>query len=216
MVEKEYVQQLLQTHQSFVIFGTEEEFFFPFTWDEKKKEYKEYKNLYKKCGWQKEGDIMEVFFEGRPFEVYLKEASILQNCSDEKMEEEIIKGFIRKDYQERSRYLLSGKKRDRFADMIQHNKEALNMKRAEKLESLYNLRPKLPEEWERKRMGKREGYLMTGFFDVNTYKGRMEILLDFMETFATFDMGILYCPQTKSGIMQFDRETSDGRWYWLE
>jgi hypothetical protein len=29
-------------------------------------------------------------------------------------------------------------------------------------------------------------------------------------------MGLFYCPEAKMGIMQFDRETPDGRWYWLK
>lgn len=99
---------------------------------------------------------------------------------DGKIENEIVANYIRKDYQERSRYLLTSKKRNKFAALIQDNKKALNIDRAEKLESCYNLRPQLPEEWRKKEIGKREGYLLTVFFHVNTYKGKMESLLEFL------------------------------------
>ncbi len=103
--------------------------------------------------------------------------------------------YIRKDYRERCRYLLSGKKRNGFANLIQQNKKALNMKRAEKMESCYHLRPQLPEEWEKKKMADKKGYLMTGFCGITTYAGEMSLLLEFMERYGTFDMGILYCPE---------------------
>jgi hypothetical protein len=65
-------------------------------------------------------------------------------------------------------------------------------------------------------MGKKRGYMMTGFCDLDTYVGTMDQLLEFMEEYATFEMAILYCPETKMGILQFDRETSGSRWYWLK
>ncbi|NBH98485.1 hypothetical protein D3Z44_10010 [Lachnospiraceae bacterium] len=177
MVEKEHVLKLLKQNQSFVVFG--KEFVFAFTWDEKRGMYEEYRE-YKKCGWEKGDDIMQVFFEGRAFESYLEEGEILVHEVDGKIENEIVANYIRKDYQERSRYLLTSKKRNKFAALIQDNKKALNMDRAEKLESCYNLRPQLPEEWRKKEIGKREGYLLTVFFHVNTYKGKMESLLEFL------------------------------------
>lgn len=57
---------------------------------------------------------------------------------------------------------------------------------------------------------------MTGFFSVDTYSGKMEQLLEFLKIHATFEIGILYCPEEKMGLMQFDNEVFDGRWYWLK
>ena len=83
MVEKEHVLKLLKQNQSFVVFG--KEFVFAFTWDEKRGMYEEYRE-YKKCGWEKGDDIMQVFFEGRAFESYLEEGEILVHEVDGKIE----------------------------------------------------------------------------------------------------------------------------------
>ena len=155
MVEKEQVLQLLRDNQSFLIFGLEEYFSFGFSWDDREKQYIGYK--------KKQYKTAEDILDSVSIEFYLKDSEILKEAVDEKIEDEIITNYIRKDYRERCRYLLSGKKRNGFANLIQQNKKALNMKRAEKMESCYHLRPQLPEEWEKKKMADKKGYLMTGF-----------------------------------------------------
>lgn len=210
MIDKEYVLQLLQMHCTFIAYETNNNYIVYFTWDEKEQVYEEYKNKYDKDV----SEILQIIITGRTIETYLKYCTdILMESIDGEIENEIVSNYIRKDYRERCRYLLTGKKRKRFVDLVQQNKKTLNMKRAEKLEALYNLQPQLPEEWYRKKIGDKQGYLLTGY--IHSYKGKMDQLLEYMLEFETFSMGILYCPEAKRGIMQFDCETMDGRWYWL-
>lgn len=215
MVKREYVLELLDQHQTFLIYSrTKENIFYYFTWDEKKQEYEEYRDLQ----YENWNELLGVYQEGKTIEMCLKDAEILLEHRDVEIEAEVVSNFIRADYRKRCRELLSGKKekREKFAALIQDNKEALNLCKAVKMEEEYHLYPKLPDIWEKRKIGKKKGYLMTGFFNLNTYVGNMEQLLEFVKKYAAFDMGILYCPEEQVGIMQFDREVTDGRWYWIE
>jgi len=213
MVQKEYLIELLNQHRTFLIYSkTDENIINYFTWDEKNQEYEEYKD-YQYENWD---EMLKICQWGDTIEKRLADGEILVEHRDDEIEDEIISNYIRKDYRKRCQILLSGKKRDKFANLIQDNKQTLNLCRAEKLEAHCNLYPKLPSIWKEKKIGKKEGYLMTGFFSVDTYSGKMEQLLEFLEKHATFEMGILYCPEEKIGIMQFSNEVFDGRWYWLK
>lgn len=213
MSKKAYVIGLLNQHKTFLLFYTKNKnTFYSFTWDEKNQEYEEFRD-FEYQSWE---EMLQICQWGETVEMYLEDGEILIAHKDAKIEDEIISNYIRKDYRKQCRALLAGKKRERFTILIQDTKETLNGNRAEKLEAQYNLYPKLPEEWDRRKIGEKEGYLMTGFFSLDTYVGTMGQLLEFMENFATFEMALLYCPETKTGIMQFDRETPGGRWYWLK
>ena len=97
MVKREYVLELLDQHQTFLIYSrTKENIFYYFTWDEKKQEYEEYRDLQ----YENWNELQGIYQEGKTIEMCLKDAEILLEHRDAEIEAEII---LNPDYSRHSR-----------------------------------------------------------------------------------------------------------------
>lgn len=98
MVKREYVHELLDQHQTFLIYNsrTKENIFYYFTWDEKKQEYEEYRDLQ----YENWNELQGIYQEGKTIEMCLKDAEILLEHRDAEIEAEII---LNPDYSQHSR-----------------------------------------------------------------------------------------------------------------
>lgn len=107
MVEKEYLIELLNQHQTLIMYSkTDYHIIDYFTWDEKKQVYKEYENFQ----YENWSEMLKICQWGDTIEKHLADGEILLAHRDDKIEDEIVSNYIRKDYRKRCRILLSGKK----------------------------------------------------------------------------------------------------------
>ncbi len=70
MVKREYILELLDQHQTFLIYSrTKENIFYNFTWDEKEQEYEEYRDLH----YENWNELLGIYQEGKTIEMCLKD-----------------------------------------------------------------------------------------------------------------------------------------------
>lgn len=142
---------------------------------------------------------------------------IIRNDRNSQIEKDIVKKYIRTDYQDRCLFLLSHKtKCQLFADFFCPSSKFERFNR----ENVFPVKNNEYELMEEKLMSKglleKEGYLITGYVTFcDFYKGKIRELFFYLRDYMEDDFGILYCDE-KMSILQADLETDKQRLYWLK
>lgn len=219
MSNKDQLNSLLEQHKSFLVYGIilELETILTAKWHEKKGTYEieaDGKTYYSK----EIEEMLQIGVRGHSFEKLLEIGNILEICRDMRMEDKIVQKYMKPQYQERCRYILSAankKRESKFSDYLGRHPEALKENRVCRIsEEEYSAYTQIYTRFEKEKVWDRHGYLITGFLKDYFYSGTMYQLTEYLCHYVYDDLSILYCADG-FGVLQFSVEYEKGRYYWL-
>ena len=217
MVEKNDFNYLLEHHQNFVFFiGKDRRAWnFVFHWNKKKKNY-QIKDLVNYRSYKSSiTDIANICVNGICLNDIFQYGYIIKEGRNSQIEKDIIKKYVRTDYQERSLFLLSHKtKCQQFAEFFHSELDRFKKEKMFLIENNnYDL---IEEKLIRKGLFNKEGYLITGYVAFcDFYSGKIGELFVYLKDYCDMDFGLLFCDK-ELVVLQADLETDKQRLYWLK